>query len=132
MRDGVVVADVSDPSVVYGVHGTEGASRWKCLARRAGLSAGWEAIEWACLPPGGVSGEHLHTRTEEIYFVLSGTGEILLDGVATRVTAGSLILTGAGVTHGLRNVGEDDLAWLVVEMSTPATAAVLSEGSEAG
>ncbi len=47
MREGIVVADLTEPSEVYGVHGSEGLSRWKCLARRAGLFGSWEAVEWA-------------------------------------------------------------------------------------
>lgn len=125
MRDGLIVGDLEDPSVVYGVHGTAGLSRWKCLARRAGLSGAWEAIEWAWLPPGGVSGEHVHTRTEEIYFILCGRGEMLLDGVARAVGPGDLVLTGLGTRHGLRNVGDEGLGWLVIELLSPATEDVL-------
>ncbi len=125
MHDGVIIADLEDPSVVHGVHGTAGLSRWKCLARRAGLSGAWEAIEWAWLPPGGVSGEHVHTRTEEVYFILSGRGEMLLDGTPRPVGPGDLVLTGLGTRHGLRNVGDEGLGWLVIELLSPATAGVL-------
>jgi mannose-6-phosphate isomerase-like protein (cupin superfamily) len=126
MREGLIIGDLEDPSVVYGVHGTTGLSQWKCLARRAGLFGSWEAVEYAWLPPGGLSGEHVHTRTEEIYFILSGRGEMLLDGEPHAVSAGSLILTGLGTRHGLRNVGSEGLGWLVIELLSPATAAVLS------
>ncbi|WP_308114688.1 cupin domain-containing protein [Streptomyces sp. ISL-12] len=122
----MIVADTSDASRVFGVHGTEGLTYWKCLARRTGTAGSWEAVEWASLPPGAVSGVHLHTRTEEIYFVLAGTGELSLDGTARPVGPGSIALTRAGSTHGLRNTGAEDLDWLVVEMSTPATHAVLT------
>jgi|GEM_PF-347566 len=129
MREGLIIGDLEDPSVVYGVHGTTGLSQWKCLARRAGLFGAWEAIEWAWIPPGGISGEHVHTRTEEIYFILSGRGEMTLDDKPHAVGPGSLILTGLGTKHGLRNVGDEGLGWLVIEMPSPATAAAL-RGSE--
>ncbi|QRK06453.1 cupin domain-containing protein [Archangium violaceum] len=125
MREGLIIGDLEDPSVVYGVHGTRGLSQWKCLARRAGLFGAWEAVEWAWIPPGGVSGEHVHTRTEEIYFILSGRGEMTLDGKRHPVGPGNLILTGLGTTHGLRNVGDEGLGWLVIEVMSPATAAAL-------
>ncbi|QGV82134.1 cupin domain-containing protein [Streptomyces ficellus] len=121
MRDAVVVADVHTPADVHGVHAAKGHSRWTCLARRTGLYGGWEAVEWAWLPPGGVSGEHLHSRTEELYFLLSGRGEITLDGRPHAVRAGDTVLTGLGTRHGLRNTGRRPLAWLVVELTaTPA------------
>ncbi|WP_327178104.1 cupin domain-containing protein [Streptomyces sp. NBC_01335] len=123
----MIVADTSRASHVHGVHGAEGLTYWKCLARRTGTAGAWEAVEWACLPPGGVSGAHLHTRTEEIYFILSGRGELLLDDTTYEVRPGTMALTGVGSTHGLRNTGEGELAWLVVEMSAPATHAVLTQ-----
>lgn len=122
----MIVADTSDASRVFGVHGAEGLTYWKCLARRTGTAGSWEAVEWASLPPGAVSGIHLHTRTEEIYFILAGTGELSLDGTTHPVGPGSIALTRVGSTHGLRNTGAEDLDWLVVEMSTPATHAVLT------
>src|SRR5947209_3435629 len=114
------------PAQVFGVHGAAGVSYWKCLSRRLGLSADWEAVEWACLPPGGVSGEHVHTRTEELYFILAGTGRIVWEGGARLVRSGDLIATPLLARHGLTNTGPDPLAWLVVEVSAPAQAAALA------
>jgi mannose-6-phosphate isomerase-like protein (cupin superfamily) len=125
----MIIADISEPSSVFGVHGAEGLTYWKCLARRAGTAASWEAVEWASLPPGGVSGAHAHTRTEEIYLVLSGTGQLTLDDTVYRVSPGALVLTRAGSVHGLRNAADSDLDWLVVEMNTPATQEVLRTGA---
>ncbi|MER5636752.1 cupin domain-containing protein [Kitasatospora sp. NPDC002227] len=116
MRHAVIVGDTRQPAEVHGVHGTRGLTRWACLARRAGLGGGWEAVEWASVPPGGVSGEHLHTRTEEVYVLLGGQGEITLDGRPHPVEAGDAVLTGLGTTHGLRNTGAGNLDWLVIEM----------------
>jgi mannose-6-phosphate isomerase-like protein (cupin superfamily) len=128
---GLVVASPGRPARVHGVHGTSGLTYWRCLTRRAGLAGTWEAIEWASIPPGGISGEHRHTRTEEIYFVLSGRGELLLDGAARDVAPGDLVLTTVGGTHGLRNVGDQPLDWLVVEIRGPSTAAELAGGPSA-
>ncbi|WP_058045451.1 cupin domain-containing protein [Streptomyces roseifaciens] len=118
-------ADVSGAADIHGVHGAAGLTHWKCLATRRDLRGDWEAVEWASIPPGGVSGEHRHTRTEEIYFILSGRGEFLLNGTAHPARPGSLLLTGTGAVHGLRNTGEDHLDWLVIEMLAPPTAAAL-------
>ncbi|GHG62027.1 cupin domain-containing protein [Streptomyces griseocarneus] len=120
MREAVVVATVHDPADVHGVHAAQGHSRWTCLARRTGLHGRWEAVEWAWLPPGGVSGEHRHSRTEELYYVLDGQGEITLDGRPYPVRAGAAVLTALGRRHGLRNTGREPLSWLVIE--TPADA----------
>ena len=126
MSPTAAVSDVRIPAEVFGVHGAAGVSYWKCLSRRLGLSAGWEAVEWACLPPGGVSGEHVHTRTEELYFILAGTGRITWVGGARLVRYGDLIATPLGARHGLANPGPDPLAWLVIEVSAPAQSAALA------
>ncbi|MEJ8642000.1 cupin domain-containing protein [Streptomyces sp. MS1.HAVA.3] len=118
-RASVIVADTTGPADIYGVHGTAGLTHWKALASGLDLAAGWEAVEWASVPPGGVSGEHRHTRTEEIYFVLRGSGEIVLDGVSHPVSEGWMVLTGVGTVHGLRNTGDTDLDWLVIEIRSP-------------
>lgn len=116
MDERLVIATTAHPSQVYGVHGVPGLTYWKCLAPGHALVGPWEAVEWACLPPGGVSGEHLHSRTEELYFVIAGEGEINLDGTSHRIRAGDLVLTVLGARHGMRNPTVDDLSWLVIEM----------------
>jgi mannose-6-phosphate isomerase-like protein (cupin superfamily) len=126
MSSAVAVGDIKTPAHVYGVHGTTGVSYWKCLTRRLGLCASWEAVEWACIPAGGVSGAHLHTRTEELYFILTGSGQIAWDGDFQKVASGDLIVTPLGAQHELTNTGPDPLAWLVIEVSASAQAAALA------
>jgi len=121
----VLIADLTGPADIHGVHGAAGLTHWKCLASGHDLMSEVEAVEWASIPPGGVSGEHRHTRTEESYFILRGQGEIYLDGQPHPVGAGSLILTGLGTVHGLRNTGSTDLDWLVIEVRSPGTSDAL-------
>lgn len=121
-----VVGNPEVRATVHGVHGAEGRTHWKAFAGRRQLQSPTEAIEWASIPPGGVSGEHLHTRTEELYLLLSGSGDLLLNGVAHPVRTGSLALTGVGSVHGLRNTGDTVLDWWVIETLPPATRAALS------
>ncbi|WP_326587468.1 cupin domain-containing protein [Streptomyces sp. NBC_01294] len=111
---------------VYGVHGAQGKTYWKAFATRRQLRSESEAVEWASLPVGAVSGEHRHTRTEEIYLVLSGSGDLLLNGREHPVRAGSLALTSVGNVHGLHNTGDTPLDWWVIETLAPATTAVLA------
>ncbi|MEV6977353.1 cupin domain-containing protein [Kitasatospora sp. NPDC093806] len=128
MRSAVVVADTGAPADVHGVHGAAGVTQWACLARRAGLTGAWEAVEWARIPAGGVSGEHLHTRTREVYVLLAGEGEVTLDGRPYPVRAGDAVLTAVGTRHGLRNTGAGPLEWLVIEL--PADPVGGTKGSE--
>ena len=46
--------------------------------------------------------EHYHRRATELYYVLEGSGTVLLDGVEQPVTKGSLVHIPPGVVHGAR------------------------------
>ena len=106
-------------SVVTGVHGAPGVSGWKQLVPGMTLRGAWEAVELARIPARGLSGLHRHSRTNELYLGIAGTGEYLLDGGAVPLRPGELAMAAVGSVHGLRNAGDDDVVWLVVEV--PAT-----------
>jgi mannose-6-phosphate isomerase-like protein (cupin superfamily) len=64
------------------------------------------------LKPG--SGIGLHEQKEdEIYYVLSGTGTMTLDGKPVDLTPGTAVLTRPGSSHSLRQTGTDDLVIMI-------------------
>lgn len=65
------------------------------------------------LHPGATIGEHRNDK-DEIYYVLSGRGELMLDGKRRDVGPGDAILTRDGSTHALAQRGEEDLVIIVV------------------
>lgn len=65
------------------------------------------------LHPGATIGEHVNDK-DEIYYVLSGRGELSLNGELRTVVAGDAILTRNGDSHGMRQQGEEDLVIFVV------------------
>ena len=70
------------------------------------------------LKPG--SGIGLHEQKEdEIYYVLSGTGTMTLDGKTVHVAAGTAILTRPGSSHSLRQTGSEDLVILINYEAAP-------------
>lgn len=71
------------------------------------------------LHPGSAIGYH-RNDVDEIYYVLSGRGDLSLDGVHHVVSSGTAILTRAGSSHGLQQLGPDDL---VIFISYPRPAA---------
>ena len=64
------------------------------------------------LKPGSAIG-YLVQVEDEIYYVLSGRGQMTLDGRTVDVGAGTAILTRTGSSHGLKQVGGDDLVILI-------------------
>jgi mannose-6-phosphate isomerase-like protein (cupin superfamily) len=60
------------------------------------------------------SGIGYHVQTEdEIYYVLSGKGEMTADGKTFEVTPGTAVLTRTGSSHGLKQAGNEDLVILI-------------------
>ena len=57
-------------------------------------------------------GYHLQTE-DEIYYVLSGKGEMTVDDKKFEVTPGTAVLTRPGSSHGLKQVGTEDLVILI-------------------
>ena len=66
------------------------------------------------------SGIGLHEQKEdEIYYVLSGTGTMTLDGKTVNVTPGTAVLTRTGSSHSLRQTGSEDLVILINYEAAP-------------
>ena len=68
------------------------------------------------LHKGAGIGLHQHDH-DEIYYVLSGRGRYILDGVVHDVTAGDALLTLTGSTHSIQQTGDEDLVLLIVYLS---------------
>ena len=107
----------------------------KRLATGGMLHGDWESFEYCRVPPGSVIGEHVHSRTEEIYYIVTGRGEMRMNDARREVGPGDLIVTPLNGKHGIANIGDEDLEFLVVEVLPPAITAVLpalSPVAEAG
>jgi mannose-6-phosphate isomerase-like protein (cupin superfamily) len=64
------------------------------------------------LHQGSAIGHHLQTE-DEIYYIISGTGEMQMDGKTFPVKAGDAILTRPGSSHGLKQTGNEDLSIII-------------------
>jgi mannose-6-phosphate isomerase-like protein (cupin superfamily) len=61
-----------------------------------------QSLAEATLAPGQTTERHYHARTEEIYFLLEGKGEMELDGERRHVAPGDAVLIPAGAWHQIR------------------------------
>jgi mannose-6-phosphate isomerase-like protein (cupin superfamily) len=64
------------------------------------------------LKPGSGIGYH-EQKEDEVYYVLSGRGVMTLDDKPVDVGPGTAILTRPGSSHGLKQVGNEDLVILI-------------------
>ena len=62
---------------------------------------------------------HSHPQGEEVIYIISGTGRVLVEGEVAPVRAGSTVLFPQGAVHMLHNTGEEEMK--VVCFFAPAT-----------
>ena len=71
------------------------------------------------LKPGSGIGYH-EQKEDEIYYVLSGRGLMTIDGKDMEVGPGTAVLTRPGSSHGLKQVGTEDLVIMINYLQPPA------------
>ena len=71
-----------------------------------------QSLAEARLPAGRSTTPHYHPRTEEIYYILEGTGEMRLGDEIRRVSVGDAIAIPPGQVHQITNVGDQPLKFL--------------------
>jgi mannose-6-phosphate isomerase-like protein (cupin superfamily) len=110
---------------LVGVHGGEGTLRWKRLGTGNMMVSDVDSFEIAEMPPGSRAGLHRHSRTEELFFVLSGRARITLGDDVVEVGAGDAILTGFMGLQAVEAIGDEPYRMLVIEALPPEVAAAM-------
>ena len=70
-----------------------------------------QSLAEATLAPGQATERHYHAETEEIYYVVEGSGEMELDGERRPVGVGHAVLIPPGAWHQIR-AGHEQLRFL--------------------
>ncbi|HEY2373165.1 MAG TPA: cupin domain-containing protein [Gaiellaceae bacterium] len=68
-----------------------------------------QSLAEATLEPDQATARHYHRATEEIYFVLKGSGRMEVDGDTRIVRRGDAVLIPPGAWHTLDNNGSSEL-----------------------
>jgi len=71
-----------------------------------------QSLAEARVLPGKSTEEHIHPKTEEIYYVLKGKGRIRIEGEERDVKSGDGIAILPGKCHKIWNTGKSDLVFL--------------------
>lgn len=105
--------------------------RGRAFAREvlhAGEMGGVLAMSVLTLETGATIGEHTHPATDELYFILTGTGTGVLDAASFAVEPGDAFVVRAGHSHGLANGPDAPLSNLAVLTRPDGEAASANEG----
>jgi mannose-6-phosphate isomerase-like protein (cupin superfamily) len=71
------------------------------------------------IKPGETVPSHVHTDEDQIYYVVSGTGFVELDGKRTDVGAGSGVMIPLGTQHLITNTGSGPLDYVFFVVFIP-------------
>jgi mannose-6-phosphate isomerase-like protein (cupin superfamily) len=71
-----------------------------------------QSLAEARVAAGRSTAPHYHPRTEEIYYILSGVGELTIGGERRSVEPGDAIAIPPGQVHTIRNPGPEPLVFL--------------------
>ena len=103
--------DVQNLSVVPAFTTKDGSEIRELLAHRNSCIRNQTLAE-ARVAPGLQTTPHYHPRTEEIYYILSGEGEMTLADERRQVGPGDAIAIPPGQVHTIRNTGSVTLIFL--------------------
>lgn len=71
-----------------------------------------QSLAEARIAPGLTTTPHYHPRTEEIYFIIAGTGKMMVNDHYRQVGPGDAIAIPPGAIHQICNTGEEELRLL--------------------
>ena len=71
-----------------------------------------QSLAEARVSPGKATIQHYHVKTEEIYYILQGRAEIIVEGEVKEVVEGDGIVILPGQKHRIWNTGDEDLVFL--------------------
>ena len=91
---------------------TKDGSTIRSLLDRTNSTAANQSLAEATVPPGGATEPHRHPTTEEIYYILAGTGRITVGDETRDVGPLDAILILPGARHTIANTGPSDLVFL--------------------
>lgn len=77
----------------------------------------FQFVDLTKIPVGSSIGLHTHTNDEEIYVIISGRGQMVLDEETFEVGPGHVIRNLPSGTHSLANLGPETLTMVVLDVA---------------
>ena len=77
-----------------------------------------QMINWASLPAGSAFRAHYHEDMEEVFIILSGRVEMVVNGNAHELLPGDAIVISPREVHTMKNLTDKDLEYIVMGIST--------------
>lgn len=82
--------------------------------RREVITGSHEQVVLMCLQPDEDIGEEVHPDTDQLFQVVKGKGEAVLEGTTQPLGKGAMLLVPAGMRHNVRNTGHKRLRLVTI------------------
>ena len=105
----MIIVNREDARIIKTAHGSE----LRPLMDRTTSPITQCSLAEELLPPGRAVTPHHHRELEEIYYILSGTGVMIVGDESREVHAGDAIYIPRGHRHTLENTGSESIKLLV-------------------
>ena len=93
---------------------TKGVANIKRIMRQKLGEGKFEGLGFLQIPPNGLFPKHIHPEKEEIYYVMSGSGTIMVEDKEETISEGSIFYVSGDVPHGLSNSNREPLTVLYI------------------
>lgn len=91
---------------------TKDGSSIRLLIDLANSSTHNQSLAEATVPPDGATERHYHGESEELYYVLAGSGDMEVDGKRSQLGPGDAVLIPPGAWHQIQATGDGPLRFL--------------------
>lgn len=93
---------------------SKGVADIKRVLRQKSEEGRFEGFGFIRLPSKGIFPKHVHPEREEIYYILSGSGTLMIEDEELTVSEGKVIRISGDVSHGLSNSTDEPFEVLYV------------------
>jgi len=99
-------------------NGGEGTVRYRRALDPDVFLTNWAYVDHLLIPPGASEGLHRHRGVEEIYYVLSGDGQVRVNDETAEIHKGDAVPVRLNEPHSLTNNSKGDIELMIVGVST--------------
>jgi mannose-6-phosphate isomerase-like protein (cupin superfamily) len=103
---------------VHSYLGGEGTAQYRRALEPTVFRTNWSYVDHLVLPPGSSEGRNRHIGVEEVYYVMSGNGEVEVNGETAAIHNGDAVPVRLREVHSFRNNGAADLELMIIGIAT--------------
>ena len=94
--------------------GGVGTARYRRALEPTVFLTNWSYVDHLVLTPGASEGLHRHRGVEEVYYVISGEGEVQVNDETAAIGKGDAVPLQFGDAHSFKNTGAGDLEFMIL------------------